>query len=292
VTGPAEGLAEPAAPTVAEWPDELAAVLTGAADRARAAVEEFAGVEAVGDYLGVGYEDPNAATHRFLAHLPGYQGWQWAAVVAAHPGADHATISEVVLIPGPTALLAPEWVPWDQRVRPGDLSPGDLLAPAAEDPRLVPGYAASGDPEVDETAAEVGLGRRWVMSAWGRAEAAERWHTGDHGPDSAMARSTKRMCRDCGFFLPLAGSLGAMFGVCGNELSADGHIVDKQYGCGAHSDTPAPAGTGSPAYEPYDDGVLDVAGNPPPPEPPEPESPPEARAESEDSPPEPTEPGD
>ena len=75
-----------------------------------------------------------------------------------------------------------------------------------------------------------------------------------------MARSTKRVCRDCGFFLPLAGSLGAMFGVCGNELSADGHVVDKQYGCGAHSDTPAPAGTGSPMYEPYDDGVLDVDG--------------------------------
>lgn len=285
VTAPTEGPVDPAATTLAEWPDELAAVLTGAADDARAAVEEFAGAEAVGDYLGVSYEDPTAATHRFLAHLPGYQGWQWAAVVAAHPGADHATISEVVLIPGPTALLAPEWVPWDQRVRPGDLSPGDLLAPAADDPRLVPGYTASGDPEVDETAAEIGLGRRWVMSAWGRADAAERWHTGDHGPDSAMARSTKRMCRDCGFFLPLAGSLGAMFGVCGNELSADGHIVDKQYGCGAHSDTPAPAGTGSPAYEPYDDGVLDVAEKPPPTEAPEPESAPEA-AEAESPEPE------
>jgi hypothetical protein len=142
------------------------------------------------------------------------------------------------------------------------LSPGDLLAPAADDPRLVPGYISSGDPQVDEAAAEIGLGRRWVMSSWGRLDAAERWHTGDYGPDSAMARSTKRVCRDCGFFLALSGSLGAMFGVCGNELSADGHIVDKQYGCGAHSDTPAPAGTGSPAYEPYDDGVLDVTETP------------------------------
>ncbi|OBC01342.1 DUF3027 domain-containing protein [Mycobacterium sp. 852002-40037_SCH5390672] len=249
---------ESAVATVAEWPEGLAAVLSGAADQARAAVVEFSGPEKVGDYLGVGYEDPNTATHRFLAHLPGYQGWQWAVVVAAYPGAEHATISEVVLVPGPTALLAPHWVPWEERVRPGDLSPGDLLAPAADDPRLVPGYTGSGDPQVDETAAEVGLGRRWVMSAEGRAEAAERWRTGDYGPDSPMARSTKRVCRDCGFFLPLSGSLGALFGVCGNELSADGHIVDKLYGCGAHSDTPAPAGTGSPAYEPYDDGLLDV----------------------------------
>jgi hypothetical protein len=77
-----------------------------------------------------------------------------------------------------------------------------------------------------------------------------------------MAQSTKRVCRDCGFFLPLAGSLGAMFGVCGNELSADGHIVDFEYGCGAHSDTPAPAGGGSPMYDPFDDGVLEVSEKP------------------------------
>ena len=276
VTG---SIGESAVATEAEWPAGLAAVLTGAVDAARAAVVEFAGPEAVGDYLGVSYADPNAATHRFLAHLPGYQGWQWAAVVAAYPGAEHATISELVLVPGPTALLAPEWVPWEQRVRSGDLSPGDLLAPVADDPRLVPGYTASGDPQVDETAAEVGLGRRWVMSGWGRSEAAERWHTGDYGPDSPMARSTKRVCRDCGFFLPLAGSLGAMFGVCGNELSADGHVVDKRYGCGAHSDTPAPAGTGSPMYEPYDDGVLDMM-----------EKPTEATAEPTESPAESSEP--
>ncbi|MDD4867156.1 MAG: DUF3027 domain-containing protein [Mycobacterium sp.] len=316
MTGP---IVERPVATAEEWPEGLAGVLTGAVDQARAAVVEFSGPEAVGDYLGVGYADPTAATHRFLAHLPGYQGWQWAVVVAAYPGAERATISEVVLIPGPTALLAPEWVPWDRRMRPGDLSPGDLLAPAANDPRLVPGYTASGDPQVDDTAAEIGLGRRWVMSAWGRAEAAERWHEGDYGPDSPMARSTKRVCRDCGFYLPLAGLLGTMFGVCGNEMSADGHVVDQLYGCGAHSDTPAPAGSGSPMYDPFDDGVLDVmekpseppAGSPgsrvglsespeSPSEPPEihpeiePELPdsPDTRPEPPESPPEPVEPPD
>ena len=190
--------------------------------------------------------------------MPGYHGWQWAVVVAAYPGADHATISEVVLVPGPTALLAPPWVPWDQRVKPGDLGPGDLLAPLPDDPRLVPGFLATGDPLIDDTALEVGFGRRRVLSVFGRDDAAQRWHDGDHGPAAAMARSTKRVCRDCGFMVPLAGALGAMFGVCCNELSADGHVVDYFYGCGAHSDTPAPAGSGSPAYEPYDDGVVEV----------------------------------
>jgi hypothetical protein len=240
-------------------PADLEAVLKGAVDQARAALVDFSDEQSVGEYLGASFEDPASATHRFLADMPGYRGWQWAVVVAAYPGADHATISEVALVPGPTALLAPEWVPWEERVRPGDLGPGDLLAPPADDPRLVPGYVASGDPQVDETAAELGFGRRRVLSQWGRLDAAQRWHDGEFGPGSAMARSTKRICRDCGFYLPLSGSLGVMFGVCANEMSADGHVVDAEYGCGAHSDTPAPHGAGSPLYDPFDDGVVEVA---------------------------------
>lgn len=247
-----------AAPASAAIAPELAALLTAAVDQARAAVVDFSGEETVGEYLGAEFEDSSAATHRFLARLPGYRGWQWAVVVAACPGAAQATISEVVLVPGPTALLAPEWVPWDQRVRPGDLGPGDLLAPPADDPRLVPGYTATGDPDVDELAVEVGLGRRQVLGLWGRDETAQRWHDGDFGPGSAMARATKRRCRDCGFFVPLSGALGVMFGVCANEFAADAHVVDAEFGCGAHSDTPASSGTGSPLCDPYDDGVLDL----------------------------------
>ena len=232
-------------------------VLGGAVEQARAAIVEHSG-DTVGDYIGVSYDDANAATHRFIAILPGYCGWQWAVVVAAPAGADHATVSEVVLVPGPTALLAPPWLPWEERLRPGDLGPGDLLAPPRDDPRLVPGHAATGDPAIDDIAVELGLGRRQVLSEFGRADAAQRWHDGDYGPQSAMARSVRRVCRDCAFYLPLAGALGRMFGVCANELSADGHVVDAEYGCGAHSDTQPAKGNGSPQYDPYDDGVLDL----------------------------------
>jgi len=248
---------------VTERSADLEAVLLRAVDQARTAIVEHSG-DSVGEYLGATFDDSNAATHRFLANMPGYQGWQWAVVVAAHPGADHATISEVVLVPGPTALLAPKWVPWQERLRPGDLGPGDLLAAPVEDPRLVQGFAATGDPELDEVAVELGLGRRRLLSEIGRADAAQRWHDGEFGPGSAMARSTRRVCRDCGFYLPLSGALGLMFGVCSNELSADGHVVDAEYGCGAHSDTPGPAGSGSPLFDPYDDGVLDVVQPPAP----------------------------
>ncbi|WP_179963923.1 DUF3027 domain-containing protein [Mycolicibacterium parafortuitum] len=237
---------------------DLEPLLRGAVEEARAAVVEYSGEDSIGEYLGAEFEDPSAATHRFLAELPGYRGWQWAVVVAAAPGATHATISEVVLVPGPTALLAPKWIPWEERVRPGDLGPGDLLAPPAQDPRLVPGYMGTGDPAIDDVAVEVGLGRRQVLSMWGRAEAAQRWHDGEYGPGSAMARATRRVCRDCGFYVPLGGALSVMFGVCANEYAADGHVVDAEYGCGAHSDTPAASGSGSPLFDPYDDGVLDL----------------------------------
>ncbi|NLE78139.1 MAG: DUF3027 domain-containing protein [Rhodococcus sp.] len=231
-------------------------VLADAVELARTALVELH-EGPVGEYLGVTSEDDCAATHRFTAELPGYRGWQWAVVVAADPESDHATVSEIALLPGPEALLSPEWVPWDQRVRPGDLSAGDLLAPPAQDPRLVPGYVATGDPVVDDTARDLGLGRKQVMSLEGREDAAERWFGGEYGPDSEMAKAAPSTCNLCGFFLPLAGSLRSAFGVCGNEMAADGHVVHAAHGCGAHSDTTLPTGTGSPRYDAYDDGAVE-----------------------------------
>ncbi|MEV1134429.1 DUF3027 domain-containing protein [Rhodococcus coprophilus] len=232
-------------------------LLAGAVDVARSALVEL-GEGGIGAYLGVTFENENAATHRFTAELPGYRGWQWAVVVAAVPGADHVTLSELVLLPGPDSLVAPAWVPWNERIRPGDLGPGDLLAPLPGDPRLVPGYVQSGDPEVDETALEIGLGRKQVMSFEGRLEDAQRWYESDYGPNSEMAKAAPSTCGLCGFYLPLGGSLRAAFGVCGNEFAADGHVVHAEYGCGAHSDTTLPTGAGSPQYSAYDDAAVEI----------------------------------
>jgi hypothetical protein len=35
-------------------------------------------------------------------------------------------------------------------------------------------------------------------------------------------------------------------------------VVASEYGCGAHSDTPPPAPIGSPLFEPFDDGQVEV----------------------------------
>ncbi|QII00027.1 DUF3027 domain-containing protein [Rhodococcoides fascians A21d2] len=244
--------------------DSIRPVLADAVDLARQALLDL-GEGGVGEYLGVTVEDESAATHRFASDLEGYRGWQWAVVVAAPEDADRATVSELVLLPSPDALVAPSWVPWDERIRPGDLGPGDLLSPRQDDPRLVPGYVSSGDPAIDDVAGEIGLGRTKVTSLEGRLDAAQRWHDGDFGPDAEMAKAAPSTCGLCGFYLPIAGSLSAAFGVCGNEFAADGRVVHAEYGCGAHSDTELPTGAGSPQFEPYDDAALDVTVAPTPP---------------------------
>jgi hypothetical protein len=215
---------------------EADAVLAAAVEQARAAAVEVGG-ESVGAHLSVVGQGPRIVTHAFAATLPGYAGWYWAVTLARAPRIKSATVDEVVLLPGADALLAPAWVPWQERLRPGDLSPGDLLPSVADDPRLVPAYVESDDPAVEEVAFELGLGRARVMSREGRLDAAERWYEGDAGPDAPMAKQAPAHCGTCGFLLPLAGSLRAGFGVCGNEITAtDGRVVSVEFGCGAHSE--------------------------------------------------------
>jgi hypothetical protein len=232
------------------------AVLAAAVDLAREAAVA-AGGESVGEHLAVRGEQDRVATHAFAATLPGYGGWYWAVTVARAPRSRTATVDEVVLLPGADALLAPNWVPWEERVRPGDLAPGDLIPPPPpDDPRLAPGYLLSDDPAVESVAFELGLGRERVMSREGRLAAAERWHDGEHGPRTAMARHAPGQCGTCGFYLPLAGALSAGFGVCGNEVTeTDGQVVSVEYGCGAHSEARVEV---TPLAEPgelvYDDG--------------------------------------
>jgi hypothetical protein len=246
--------AAPAAPPASAAPP-VDAVLADAVDLARAAAVDDGG-DSVGEHLGVTADEERVATQAFAASLPGYEGGYWAVTVARTARSKTVTVDEVVLLPGPDALRAPAWVPWQERLQPGDLSPGDLLPAVENDPRLVPAYTLSDDPAVEEVAFELGVGRERVMSRDGRADAAERWYAGDGGPDSPMARQAPAHCGTCGFFLSLAGSLRAGFGVCGNEITPmDGHVVSVEYGCGAHSQvvvTVPPIA--EPTGEVFDDG--------------------------------------
>ena len=264
---------------MAEFSDPAAAgsdAPSTAVEQARAAAVDTAGSpDLVGEHLGavpetssalpVGEDLGEVVTHSFASRLPGYVGWYWAVTLARVPGEEQVTVDEVVLLPGEQALLAPAWVPWHERLRPGDLSVGDVLPSTEDDPRLVPSYTtdddSADDPEGSVVASEVGLGRERVMSREGRAEAAARWDAGEFGPRSAMARQAPGPCGTCGFFLPLAGSLRRGFGACGNVYApADGRVVAIDYGCGAHSQATLVADDATEVVRSarYDTGTFDV----------------------------------
>jgi hypothetical protein len=223
--------ADPVAPS--GWPlDDVAAA---AVDEARAAVEaDEPGL--VGDHLGVVADDARVVTHFFATLDPAYRGWHWAVTVARASRSKTVTVDDIVLLPGDDALLAPEWVPWSERLRPGDLGVGDLLPTAADDPRLIPVFLMTDDEEEREVGYEFGLGRERELSYDGRVDAVERWYAGDPGPESAMARAAPAACATCGFFVPLSGTLRQAFGACANEMAPDdGRVVSVDHGCGAHS---------------------------------------------------------
>ena len=144
----------PTTTAVSSRPD---ATCAAAVELAAAAARAEAG-DGAGEHLGVRAEGDRVVTHFFAATVPGYTGWRWAVTVARASRSRLVTVDEVVLLPGDGALLAPEWVPWSERLRPGDLGVGDLLPTAADDDRLVPAYLLSDDPAGGERRLRAGPG--------------------------------------------------------------------------------------------------------------------------------------
>ncbi|GGV54163.1 hypothetical protein GCM10010277_52750 [Streptomyces longisporoflavus] len=256
-------------PRTPRTPDRLCAEAVGLA---REAAEEAAAPGVVGEHVEVVVEGDRVVTHLFECKEFGYRGWRWAVTVARASRGKVVTLDETVLLPGPDALLAPEWVPWSERLRPGDMGPGDLLPTDAEDLRLEPGFSGEEEPppnsvfseemaelaeaedaeitagapadlpsapargSIAALADELGMRRARVLSRYGLHAAADRWEE-SHGAKTAMAQAAPASCVSCGFLAPIGGSLGQAFGVCANEFGpADGHVVSLAYGCGGHSE--------------------------------------------------------
>ena len=229
---------------------KLDAAAAAAVDLARVVAEGQAGPDAVGDHLGVVAETgERVVTHSFQCLLAGYDQWRWAVTLVRASRAKTCTVNEVVLLPMAGALLAPSWVPWEDRIGAGDIVAGMLMPTPDDDPRLEPGFS-TGDLPVDADPAdwaqlrslvsELGLGRERVLSHWGRDDAAVRWLEGPPGSDNELSRQAPSPCHTCGYFVPLRGSLGVLFGACTNEYSpSDGQVVSLDHGCGGHSDVVA-----------------------------------------------------
>jgi len=219
-------------------------VAVAAVDAARAALLEDVEPGDVGEHLGALPEGERVVTHQFACTRKGYVGWHWSVTVARASRQRHVTVDEVVLVPGDAAVVAPEWVPYRERLQPGDMSPGDLLPVDDDDPRLVPTYSFGDDPldtdekaQIRQVAKDLGLGRVRTLSPEGRDLAAQRWADGDGGPEAAIAQAAPDRCYSCGFLMRLAGPLAESFGVCANgDANDDGRVVTFDHGCGAHSE--------------------------------------------------------
>lgn len=205
-----------------------------------AAIADAGNSELVGADVSVEIDDDGRVeTYLFEAHLAGYKGWRWCVTIAKVDKKSEPTICDVVVLPGPDALLAPEWVAYRDRIQPGDVGVGDIVPSSLDDTRLVPSvHSLIADEDLDAMQVfDLGLGRARVMSIEGRDQASKRWYESDRGPQSPIAQAAPKPCSSCAFFVPISGSLRASFGVCANAISPeDARVVSVDHGCGAHSE--------------------------------------------------------
>ncbi|MCK8468282.1 DUF3027 domain-containing protein [Microbacterium sp. KSW4-16] len=120
--------------------------LIGAHDLALAALREITPASSIGPAAGYLPEDDGSVSLRFENRLAGYPGWYWTVTIARVDDED-PTVLEVELLPGEGALLAPEWVPWAERLAEYRAHQAELAEAAAAD-----GDGESPDDELDDDA--------------------------------------------------------------------------------------------------------------------------------------------
>ena len=186
---------QPAAPAprkrAPRKPTKPDAVLAAAVETARQGLLEITGEEEIGAHVGVTIEADRLLTHRFEANRRGYAGWQWYATLARVPRGKVATVCEVGLLPSGKALLAPEWVPWSERVRPEDIAADKEQAEAEE--AAADAGTDSAEGEANSAEGETGSAEGETGSAEGEANSAEgETGSADAGPAAEAGTTTRR----------------------------------------------------------------------------------------------------
>lgn len=126
--------------------------LVGAHDLALEALREITPASTIGPAAGYLLEDDGSVSLRFENRLPGYPGWHWTVTVARVDDAD-PTVLEIELLPGDGALLAPEWVPWVERLaeyRAHQVELAEQAAAAAVDADEVDEFVVGEDDGVED----------------------------------------------------------------------------------------------------------------------------------------------
>jgi hypothetical protein len=97
------------------------------------AAVEASSRNSVGFFIESIEEDEGVVTYLFEGKLKGYVGWRWSVSVFQADEESPATVSEVLLVPGPDSLVAPDWVPWSERLADYKALQAELEAQAALD---------------------------------------------------------------------------------------------------------------------------------------------------------------
>ena len=82
---------------------------------ARAALADITAAGTFGELVSDTAEADGVFTLLFAANMAGYPGWHWTVSLAELDG-EQPTVLETELMPGDGALLAPDWVPWSERL--------------------------------------------------------------------------------------------------------------------------------------------------------------------------------
>ncbi|MCU1529077.1 MAG: hypothetical protein JWP75_2840 [Frondihabitans sp.] len=94
-------------------PDAVSSETLG--ELARTALLEITRDDTIGDLIDIVEGPEDTQTVHFANTLPGSPGWIWTVSVATIEG-EEPTVLETELVPGETSLLAPDWVPWVERL--------------------------------------------------------------------------------------------------------------------------------------------------------------------------------
>lgn len=111
------------------------------------------GRRAVGNYIRTDEEEPGLRSYIFESTLRGYVGWFWSVTIY-QPEGQEPTISEVVMMPGEQALVAPKWVPWSERLADYKALQAELEAQAAAEAEEAALLAAEDESEESDDDAE------------------------------------------------------------------------------------------------------------------------------------------
>ena len=116
--------------------------LVAAVEVARAALLTFTPEDTIGEPLGHITEGDRVVSLLFDCTMTGYPGWRWTVTLSRIDGESVPQVLETELTPGDEALVAPEWVPWSDRLADYRTAQDLVAATAAAD--------ALGDDDADD----------------------------------------------------------------------------------------------------------------------------------------------